>query len=509
MSFLDRTIGFFSPVAEARRLRARMLVNQLREISRGKRAYEGSSVGRRTKNWRTPSTSAVTETRMSLHLLRDRCRDLVRNNPWAERGIRANVSNTVGTGIMAQFIAGEAAQSQRIEAAWRAWAETKACDVEGRHDFYGLQALAMRSIVESGEVLVRRVNRKASNGTVPLKIQVLEPDYLDASKDSIMNGDNRIIQGVEISPRDEVVAYWLFPEHPGSYSVSSKGFASQRVAASEVLHIFRSDRPGQIRGVPWLAPAILRLRDLDEFEDALLVRQKIAACFVAYIRDIEAGGTGDLVADEKEKRELEKFEPGMVEMLPPGKDISFANPPPSDGASDHVRSVLRSVAAALGQTYEALTGDLTQVNYSSARIGRLEYYGSISQWQWFMLIPGVCDPVARWFLQAVDLVEGVPDGVSVAWTTPRREMIDPTKETEALKNQLRNGLLSWREAIRQTGQDPDAVREDIARSNAELDAAEIVLDCDPRQRSASGSDPGKAGLSPGKSASNDKDAADD
>lgn len=495
MSFLDRTIGIFSPVAEARRIRAKMLVGQLRAMADKTRMYEGASHGRRTKNWRAQPTSAVTETRMSLSVLRDRCRDLVRNNPWAERGVRANVSNTVGAGIVAQFSASSDRASRTIQMAWRDWAESRTCDADGKHDFYGLQALAMRTVIESGEVLIRRVVRRNSAGNLPLQIQLLEPDYLDTTKDSMMNGENRIIQGIELSPLNEIVAYWLFPEHPGSYVVSAKGFVSQRVPAADILHMFRIDRPGQIRGVPWLSPAILRLRDLDEFEDALLVRQKIAACFVAYIRDIEAGGTGDLVKDAKEKRELEKFEPGMVEMLPPGKDITFANPPPSDGASDHVRSVLRSIAAALGQTYEALTGDLTQVNYSSARIGRLEYLANINQWQWFLLIPFMCDPVASWFLEAFDLTSGLPNGVTRNWTTPRREMIDPVKETDAIKSQLRNGLISWREAIRQTGQDPDAVREEIAKSNADLDAAGIILDCDPRRRSNIGSDPGGSSAS--------------
>jgi capsid protein len=188
LNILDRAIGWFSPANGLRRANARMRLSQARR-------YEGAALGRRTDTWRAFGASANSEIGSSLQRLRDRHRDLVRNNPWVARAVQAIVSNTVGYGITAKF-----AGTDKAKKLWTAWAESTDCDADGRHDIYGLQALIMRGIAESGEILIRRRWRKEADGfAVPMQLQVLESDYLDLTKTFAGPGTGWTIQGVQFN----------------------------------------------------------------------------------------------------------------------------------------------------------------------------------------------------------------------------------------------------------------------------------------------------------------------
>jgi lambda family phage portal protein len=224
---------------------------------------------------------------------------------------------------------------------------------------------------------------------------------------------------------------------------------------------------------------MLRLKDFDDYEDAELVRQKIAACFAVFVEDADPssapGGGGS-------SETLERVEPGIIEHLPPGKRMTFASPPVTQNYDNYSRKILQAIAAGYGITYEAMTGDLSNVNFSSGRMGWLEMHRQIEDWQHNMIIPMLCDRVWGWFSEASAIATGLSAGdMTVTWTPPRRMMIDPVKETQAIKEQVRNGLMSWPEAVREQGYEPDQVLTEIAEWNSKFDEAEIVLDCDPRK----------------------------
>jgi lambda family phage portal protein len=450
------------------------------------RRYEGAAAGRRVDSWRASGTSANAEIGPDLQKLRDRHRDLCRNNPWAARAVSAVVANTVGYGITAKFEGRTKTATSKFRDAWKAWAETTECDADGRHDIYGLQSLIDRTVEESGECIVRARWRLSSDPlTVPLQIQVLEPDYLDLSKTQ-QNGGNRIIQGVEFDGIGKRRAYWLFPEHPGDL-VNFKAGVSAPVPAESVLHVFKQTRPGQIRGVPSGASAIITLRDLDDYEDAYLLRQKIANLFVGAVSDAE----NDILPNSETAPTPafpETMEPGAWTLTPANKRVTFNTPPNAGDYGPYTRDVLLRVAAAYGITYAVLTGDLSQVNYSSGRMGWLDMQRNIAAWQWLMLIPQACDPIARWFAQACVLKGLVPDGSlkAVEWSPPRREMIDPTREIPAAIHAIRGGLTSLQQWHREQGSDTETVIREIAETNQLIDASGLVLDSDARKVSNAG-----------------------
>lgn len=480
-NWLDRLVSFMSPSAGAKRTKSRFKEQLLLGQSR---KFEGASVGRRTAGWQTTSSSANTELLGAISTLRNRSRDLVRNDPYASRAMQLIASNVVGAGIVPQARNKSVKRVAIANQQWKAWGEKTLCDYDGNKNFYGIQALAMRTIAESGEVLIRKIISK-DGGPVPLQIQILEPDYLATQQTSLgMEKDGSyIIQGVEFDKNGKRVAYWLYDRHPGDMSFRASGLIPKRVLASEVIHAYVQNRPGQVRGYPFAAPIVIKLRDLNEYDDAQLIRQKIAACYAAFVYDSE--DASDLTTND-DNQLIDKFEPGMIERLPPGKDVKFGTPPTVDGYAEFNRTVLRGIAAGFGVPYEALTGDLSQVNFSSGRMGWLEFQRNIDMWRWQTLIPMMCDRVWQWFTELSTLNGSDIMGIDVAWTAPRREMIDPTREVAATRDAIRSGLQTVSDAIRQNGEDPLEHFKEYKSDNDLIDKLGLVLDCDPRKTSSGG-----------------------
>lgn len=459
------------------KLRTDMMIGVLQ------RRFEGAAGGRRNEGWRSSGSDSNTDNAPALARLRNRARDLRRNNPYAERAITGIADNVVGSGIIPWPMARKDRDSLRLGDLWQDWADTKACDADGRENFYGLQHLVMEAVATDGECFVRRRRRFSSDGLpVPIQLQVLEADFLDESKTVALN-NNQIIQGVEFDALGKRVAYWLFDQHPGAGG-SMHSLISRRVPAEDVIHVFLSKRPGQARGYSWLAPVMQRMRSFDEMEDAVMEQAKIAACFAAFItKDADTSN-----ATTKAPPLIDRIEPGIIQELAMGEAVSFATPPSFNGYTTYAWQVLHAIAVGLGIPYELLAADLKGVNFSSGRMGWLHFARRVDVWQWRMLIPQLCDQVWSWFMEAQTLLPGgVMEEVRAEWVPPRRDMVDPKTEIETVKQQLRNGLMTWPNALRALGiTDPKRHAEELAKSNQMLDDLGLILDCDPRNVAAAG-----------------------
>lgn len=483
-NWLDRAVGFFSPTQALKRVRARMAL----EIAA--RHFEAASAGRRTQGWRRTSSDPNAAMAGALGTLRDVARDLERNNGWAKSALRGLGNRVVGWGIMPDT----EGMPRTVRERWEAWANTTACDADGRHTLAGLQKLATRTVARDGEVLVRRRWRTMADVQaglpIPMQLQLLEPDHLDPLKDGLTTAmGGRIISGVEFDPIGRRAAYWLLPEHPGSSFVGFTGIGrglSVRIPAEEVLHVFPSDRVGQVRGPSHFAPVILTLKDFDEYEDAALMKQKIAACLAVITSDVD-GSAPALGTTTTDQPAVDSLEPGMILNVAPGRAINVVEPPAVSEHGPYTQTTLRKIAAGLpGTSYEDLTGDYSQVNFSSARMGRLRAWDDIEDWRWIVLVPQFCDPVWSWFMQALAILEAVPARARVEWTAPAAAMIDPEKEGLAYQRNVRIGALTWPEMVRERGYNPTRQLREIADWNKKFDDAQVVLDSDPRKTSQQG-----------------------
>lgn len=484
---LERFISALSPKWAAERAYFRAVLDQAR-------AYDAGKVGRRTQGWLTPATAANAEIGPMAARIRARTRDLVRNNPYAASAVHKLAAKTIGTGIVPRLAAGaeDRERKQLFADRWEEFSDN--CDPERRLDFYGLQFLAARTVFESGEALVRFLPRPSSYGLkVPLQIQVLEPDYIDSSKTQSIDG-GVIIQGVQYDLDGRRAGYWLFDEHPGEtvFSFLRQSMQSRFVPADQVLHVFDPLRPGQARGVSIFTPSVMRLRDVDDADDAKLMQLKIGACFAAFVK--RPGGanggafTGPRAATDGDGKRIETLQPGTVQYLALDEEVAFATPPSVDGHVEFISHQLHAAAAGIGMTYEQLTGDLRGVNYSSARVGLIDFWDLLDHWQWHLFVPQLCRPTQQrvaGVLRATGQMDA-RDSLRAIWSPPRRRYVDPDKEVTGQIKEARAGLTTLRQLIADRGEDPDAQIREIAETNAQLDREGIVLDTDPRRTSFGG-----------------------
>jgi lambda family phage portal protein len=480
---LDRLIGYFAPERAFRRMRFREAMRL---------SYDGAKSGRRTEGWISGAGDANTEIGAGLISLRDRSRDLVRNNPYASKAIEELVGNTVGTGIVPQAKTGDERLDKLINTEWPFFAEK--CDPGGQLDFYGLQALIVRTTAESGDGIVRFRQRRPQDGfRVPLQLQILEADYLDHTK-TMGTEFGHILQGVEFNKIGQRINYWLYNYHPGGVYLLNPfgGILSQAVPADAVMHAYRILRPGQVRGVPWLAPIMLPLRDLDDYRDAERMRKKTEACLAGIVTRPEGPPPfgaliGKAGSDWKTGNPLERMYPGMIEYLKPGEDIKFNAPSASGGYREYLMTELEGMAAGVCMPFELMTGNLSNVNYSSYRAGQLGFRNTIEAFRWLTLIPMACQPTWRRFIDTLVVAGKIKEpNYGVEWTAPKFESVDPVKDAEATLKEIRMGTMTLSEAIARNGYDPEKQFTEIARINTLLDKLEIVLDCDPRNMTLRG-----------------------
>lgn len=479
----DALIRSISPSWALSRTQARLAEQQIAKITA---RYEGARVSRRTRGWNAPNTSANIETRDDLLLLRSRSRDLVRNNPYAAAGLSTLIGYQIGTGIVPQSRTGSPDLDAKANALWQEWSAT--ADAGRRHDIYGLMALAARTRSEAGEALIvmrplSAIEARRRGTPVPLALHVLEADHLDTDKTS-----PGIIQGVELDAFGAPIAYRIYPTHPGDQIMPVN---SVTVPARFVLHLYRQTRPGQVRGVPDLAPVMTRLRLLDEYEDAVFMQQLSQSVVAAFVTSSAEAGTGPLeAAPDGDTPGVKSLSPGMVERLLPGEGVEFLTPSGSGPFAEFARHQLRAIATGYRLTYDLLTGDLSQANYSSLRAGRLAFKRQLEQDQWLMLVPQMCAPIWSAFIEAAQSAGALPmraGGWPVEWAPPHFEMVDPLKDTMAIKEQLRLGLLTWGQAVAEMGWDPEKQASQIAEWNEKHDDAGLIFDGDARRVASGGS----------------------
>ena len=447
--------------------------------------YEAAAATRRTTGW-TPTTSDInTLVFRNADTLRSRSREMVRRNPWATNALDAFVGNCIGTGIKPQPQHADAAAREQIQDLWLRW--TDEADAAGLTDFYGIQALACRSVMEAGECFIRLRPRLPKDGlSVPLQLQLLEAEHLAANESRKLENGNYIRAGIEFNGIGKRVAYHLYREHPGDSSNPMASTEMVRAPAEFVLHLFRPLRPGQLRGQPWLTQVLIKLHELDQYDDAELVRKKTAAMFAGFVtKNSPQDSLLGEVNPDANGAALAGMEPGTLQVLLPGEDVKFSSPA-DVGASyeTFMRVQLRSIAAGMGITYEQLTGDLTGVNYSSIRAGLLEFRRRCEQFQHQVIVFQMCRPIWRAWIDAAVLAGALPSGngnYDVKWIPPGFAWVDPLKDIKAQIMAVRAGFKSRAEVVSEQGYDAEAIDREIAADNERADSLGLAYDSDPRK----------------------------
>ena len=481
---LDRTIGYFSPEAGLRRVKHRAA---LEIMSRG---YAGADTSRLKSGRRAPSTSADAEIARAGRTLRNRMRDLARNNPYAAKAIHELVTHAIGDGIIPR------SKNKKLNKLFAEW--SKVCDADGDLDFNGIVNLTAREMFESGNGLVRRRRRRLEDGLpVPLQLQVLEPDLIDTTKEGVLSDGGKIIQGIEFDAIGRKRAYWMFGSHPGNSFFDPKStIVSKPVPAFDIAHAFEKQRT-QVMGAPWGTPAMADTYDLASYEQAELTRKRLEACLVGVMTGGDEGDQlGMPMADNSPAkpgiydvngRRVEKFEPGMFYNAVGGRGMEFSQPAVTDSYDPYKNSMLHTIAAGWRVPHAILSGRLDKVNYSSSKVGLEGFRRTISAVQWLIIIPMLLQPIWDWFCEAAYFAGIIKTPkVAVEWSPPRFYSADPLKDVNARIKEVRSGFRSLSSVIAEMGENPDDVLDEIASDAAKIDKRKLVLDSDPRRMSQAG-----------------------
>lgn len=487
MTWLDTAIGWLAPETGARRLAARRMLDM------HGRAYDAAKRDHRTMSWQTGGTSANGEIVSSEEVVRNRSRDLIRNNGFALQIVETYADHVVGTGIVGSPTGLKGRNAKKVSDDYRAW--TEECDFEGDHDLNGLMWSATKGMAESGGALIRfrRQAFDANTKIAPLQLQVMEPDFIDPLKNGTIAGGGFIDRGIEYDAEGRKVAYHLYDHHPGEVaSFRIRTLTSTRIPANEIVYLYNKLRPGQDRGMPLLAPAVMTLRDLRGYMDAELVRKKIAACMAGFITEKGDGetiklGTETPVGYEKRKygKLVEKFEPGMMTRLFPGEDVTMATPPQAQGIAEAAQFYLREAAAAAGVMYEHATGDFSGVNYSSWRAGHHGFQRRMERIQWLVVIHKLCRAIAQRYREAALAAQLLPAAnFGWRWTPPGFISVDPYKDAQADLANLRMGKVTLSQLVEARGYDYleflGQYAQDLADAESALGAG-VMFDGDPRK----------------------------
>jgi lambda family phage portal protein len=437
--------------------------------------YEPTSNGWRTRGYH-PSDSGINAlVESGGDGLRAWSRDLARKNAWASNALDSWESNCIGGGIKPQSKHPNPTRRKQLMEWWNRW--TDQADANGLTDFYGLERMMCRGEFEAGEVLARKRLRRPSDGLfLPLQYQLLESEHLPTYKNEDLPNGNIIRAGIEFDLIGSRVAYHLYRERPNERIMFSGNLGNPvRVPADSVIHHFKPLRPGQHRGQPRMTPILIKLWELDQYDDAEVVRKKTAA-LITYIF-WETAQDGDNIANTTDEdpaadgTPIGAIEPGSTVVAPPGLE-----PKPSQAADltgqyeIFFKVQLRAIAAALGLTYEQLTGDMSGVNYSSARIAMLEFRRRCEQFQHQVHVFQVCRPTWKAFIEAcvmvglisaVDYARNQADYLNVQWRPPKWDWVDPKKDAEG-EILLIDNLLKPRSAtINEMGDDEEDVDAQI------------------------------------------------
>lgn len=453
-----------------------------------KASYEGAAEGRRSSNWDAPDTGPNSLIMPALRNLRSRSRAAVRNDPYAGNIIDKRVSNLIGTGITPQPRLLDKALRKAMQVLWEDWVDES--DADERTDFYGQQALVARTVEQSGECFVRLRPRRLEDGlAVPLQVQCLAPEFVPHDKFEVTRSGNVIRAGIEFNSIGRRVAYWCYRNHPSDKTSLNAGYNPLvRVPAEQMLHIFEPLEPGQLRGVPRLAPILKRLRSLDNYDDAVLFRQEVANLFAGFVRKPAPEGPGHppmdmltgapVVHDRDAFTPMVALEPGTMQELGPGEQVEFSDPP--DGGNnypDFMRQQLMAAAAGAGLPYELMTGDMRDVNDRAIRVVLTEFRRRLEQLQFQVYVHQLCRPVrAAWMDMAVlagsleldDYVLRRREYLRTRWVPQGWAYIHPVQDVQSRMLEVGAGFASRTEMCLRSGTDAEVVDEenaaDIARA---------------------------------------------
>ena len=454
--------------------------------------------------WYTSSKSPHEDISENTELLRERSRDLYAGGGPLGRGAIDRIClNALGSGLklnvridplqLGMSEAESSSWSAKSEAEFDYWASSRNADYGQEMNFYELQALALKSILLDGEVLVIPRYRKSFRFPYSLCLQLIEAERL-------CTPDNRsstlIDEGVELDAQGRVIAYHIANRNPNAELDGLPPVTHERVSVfdsegrRQIWHIFPRERIGQHRGVPFLAPVIEQLKQLSRYTDAELMAAVVSGMFAIFFeheqRPEGAYGEEDYAVENGlgevpglENISMQEMSGTMME-LPEGVKATCITPGrPNQNFSNFVETLAHQIGGTLGLPSELLFLRFTS-SYSASRGALLEAWKVFKFWRkWFA--DEFCQPSYElWLDEAVSLgrIDAplyMKDDYSAKlyswaeWTGPSQGQLNPVQEVQASVMKIANHLSTYqRECAEMTGEDWDLVMSALNREREKM-----------------------------------------
>jgi lambda family phage portal protein len=444
------------------------------------RSFDAAVSDRLTTDW-NPATVDINELlRAQLLPLQGRARHLVRNADYPTRWVSLVTDNVIGhQGIQIQSRAAsrrgdvDKQAAREIEKHWREWCEEH-CDFLGQMQFLDMQHAAAASWATNGEFLLRKLYG-ADGGRYGLRLQMMDCMRLDPGYNVELGSGREMKLGIERDVVGRILAYHLTNGRSGSTYTAANGYDYVRIEAAHVIHGFLVQEAGQMRGIPPMAPVMLRMQHLSKYEQAALVNARGGASTMGLLKNID--GDEDAIDGDTDDGDgpVFEFEPGTFRKIPKGWDAQKFDPAyPNGELPSFVKICLRGASAGLGVAYHGMTGDLESVNFSSGRIGELKERLTWMRLQTWMARRLVRDAFNSWLREAlirqIITVRRAPLSLShedryrlVTYRYKRWPWVDPAKDANANETLHAMGARSISEIIRDLGGEPEETFEEIAR----------------------------------------------
>lgn len=481
-----------------------------RPSTSGRSGYKAGRSSRRNDGWNTGATGPNSAVGGGLQTMRERSRDLNRNNDYAH-SILINLASHVAlvypqSNIQPRREADGSITSderervrklnKRVDEVFAAWSDV--CMTDGPGSFLTAQSQAVLGMFESGETFTRRRVRRVSDGLpVPLQLQLLEADYCDHTLTQRLETGGVVQQGVEFDPIGRRRGFHLHRMHPGDELLRAEGRETVFVPLEACAQLYAKPfaRPGQARGLVWLHAVVQKLLDYGGLEDAELVRARGAASLMAIVKGSEAYEYADdedtppgiNPLRESDGTIVERLRPGTVAYAEEGQSVEFNTPPAFTGFRDQAWTQLHAISSGAMVPFELMTGDLSGTNFSSLMYRMGPFWLIMRRLQYEALVPLWCAPIWRWFVELGVLTGALPRQAGpVRWVARPFPMVDPMKQNKGKLIAVRSGAETLDDWIAETGKDPDEVLATHESRQAWAAERGVVLDGLPNTTTLAG-----------------------
>lgn len=471
------------------------IFSRIKNLFRKKRAqkafYSAANVSRLTASLAAETNFINNTLRYELKLLRARSRQAAANSPFAKRFINLVVDNVCGpipfkiqAKIKKKNGALDSTANANVELAWNNW--SRDCEISERFDWDMLQRLIVQILATDGEVLIKKY-KGPDYGKYGYRLQIIDVDRLCEMRNESLPNGGAIHMGVEINAVGKPVRYHILKRKPSDWQRGYVQRDYEIIPAEDIIHIFRPDYAEQVRGVPWMYAAMLNLVNLGAFEESAIIAARVGASQMGIIESSDGGASlnfGDGV-DSQGNPEI-TAEPGTFPVLPPGYKMGAWNPKYPDAAMDpFIKACTRGISAGVNVAHHNLSNDMTEVNYSSARIAELSERENWKTIQNFVISQLHRKVYADWL--PVQILMGnlpipflaIEKYKEVRWQGRRWAWVDPQKEITAKIEAINNRLTSRTRVIAEQGDDIEEIFSELEEEEKMLKA--LGLNIQPAQ----------------------------